>query len=226
MKYEKGLRYRIMILKRYGFHIRKYTLNKSVRDFYTRRCENKKTRNVELYEEIFSFIDGKNIDLDRFYYIYFEMGECLMELKRYGEACRYFEIAIDNVITESYKKNKSKFKSSHYNLFLKNYSKAIECFLKAEEFDNMDYYNNLNMYCENKYNRSSEVMGDLYASHGAKNLAKKYYDKKIYELENMPIIRHRDYDPYVDGYLKEEYDEEVKKQKAEINRIYEKIQSL
>lgn len=42
----------------------------------------------------------------------------------------------------------------------------------------------------------------------------------------MPIIRHRDYDPYVDGYLKEEYEEEVKKQKAEINRIYEKIQSL
>ena len=139
MKYEKGLRYRIMILKRYGFHIRKYTLNKSVMDFYTRRCENKKTRNVELYEEIFSFIDGKNIDMDRFYYIYFEMGECLMELKRYGEACRYFEIAIDNVITESYKKNKSKFKSGHYNLFLENYSKAIECFLKAEEFDNMVY---------------------------------------------------------------------------------------
>ena len=42
----------------------------------------------------------------------------------------------------------------------------------------------------------------------------------------MPLLMLRDYDPYVDGYLKEEYDEEVKKQKAEINRIYEKIQSL
>ena len=226
MKYENGLRYKLMILKRYGFHIKKYLLNNSVRDFYAKRCENVKTRNIEMYEEIFSFIDGKNIDMDRFYYIYFEMGECLMELKRYGEACRYFEIAIDNVITESYKKNKSKFKSSHYNLFLKDYSKVIECFLKAGEFDKADYYNNLNMYCENKYNISSEDMGDLYASFGAKNKAKKYYDKKIYELENMPIIRHRDYDPYVDGYLKEEYEEEVKKQKAEINRIYEKIKSL
>ena len=55
---------------------------------------------------------------------------------------------------------------------------------------------------------------------------KNIMTKKIYELENKPIIRHRDYDPYVDGYLKEEYEEEVKKQKAEINRIYEKIQSL
>lgn len=226
MKYEKGLRYKLMILKRYGFHIRKYTLNKSVRDFYTKRCENVKTRNIGMYEEIFSFIDGKNIDMDRFYYIYFEMGKCLMELKRYGEACRYFEIAIDSVITESYNKNKSKFKSSHYNLFLKDYSEAIECFLKAGEFDNADYYNNLNMYCENKYNLSSERMGDLYASLGAKKQAKKYYDKRICEIDKITIKRLYDYDPYTNGYLEEEYNQKVKEKEDMKNGIFEKINSL
>lgn len=227
MKYEKGLRFKAMIFKRYGFDTGKYKLNKSVRESYLKkRCENKKKKNIEMYREIFSYIDGKPIDRARFYYIYFEMGECLFDLGKYSEASGYFRTAIDNVISESYKKNKSKFKSGHYDLFLNDYDKAIECFLKAGEFDYADYYINLNMYCESRHNRSSEAMGDFYASLGAKNLAKKYYDKRICEIDDWHIVRHRDYDPYTDGYLKEEYEKEVKKQKEEINKIFEKIKSI
>lgn len=227
MKYEKGLLFKLMILKRYGFDIKKYMLNKSIREFYAKkRCENGKKRNLKMYEEIFSFIDGKDIDKDRFYHIYFEMGECLFELERYGEACKYFKIAIDNVISESYKKNKFKFKSNHYNLFLEEYSEAIECFLKAKEFDSADYYNNLNMYSKNEFNLGSESMGDLFASLGAKNRAIKYYDRKISEIDKIVITRLHDYDPYRDGYFEEEYNREVQKKEDEKNRIFEKIKTL
>lgn len=227
MKYEKGLRFKAMTLRKYGFDRGKYKLNKSVRELYSqKRCENGKNKNPEMYREIFSFIGDKQIDKDRFYYIYWEMGECLFDLQRYGEASHYFKTAIDNVITESYRKNKSKFKSSHYELFLDDYDKAIQCFLNACEFDDADYYMNLNMYCKSKYPLSSEWMGDFYASRGAKNLAIKYYDKRICEINDWRIIRHRDYDPYRDGYLKEEYENELKKQKEEINKVFEKIKSL
>lgn len=217
----------MMNLRKYGFDIEKYKLNRSVRKFYTKKmCENDKKKNIEIYEEIFSFITDKPVDKDRFYYIYFEMGECLFRDGRYGKASKYFKTAIDNVITESYKKNKSKLKLKHYDLFLKDYDMAIECFLKSGQFDDADYYINLNMYCKSSYNLPSESMGDFYASRGAKNLAIKYYDKRICEINDWNIIRLRDYDPYRDGYLKEEYEEELKQQKKEIDKVFEKIKSL
>lgn len=166
MKYEKGLLFKIMILKRYGFDTEKYRLNKHVRECYAQKmCESGKP--LESYEEIFSFINDKPIDKDRFYYIYFEMGECLYELERYVEASEYFKIAIDNVITESSMKNNFKFKSSHYDPFLKDYFKAVDCFIKARKFDKADHYYNLNAYLKNCSRLSSEYMEELYASLGA-----------------------------------------------------------
>ena len=227
MKYEKGLLFKLMILKRYGFDIEQYKLNKSVREFYAqKRCENGKKRNVEMYREIFSFINGRDIDRDRFYYIFWEMGECLAELEQYGEACKYFKIAIDNVITESYKKNNLKFKSRHYDVFLKGYFKAVGCFIKASRFDDADYYDNLNMYLKDSSRLPCEYMGDLYASLGAKNPATKYYDEKICEIENIIITREYDYDPYRDGYLEDEYKRKMKRKEDEINRIFQKIKSI
>lgn len=224
MNYEKGLRYKTAILGRYHINIKKYRLNGQVREFYSYKiCENKKT--LDAYEEIISFIGNRDIDRDRFYYIYWEMAECLYHEKRYGEACEYFKIAIDNVIGKSYRKNVSKLKSGHYALFLKDYFMAVDCFIRAGRFDDADYYDNLNMYYKNYSKLSDEYMGDMYASLGAKNQAIKYYEKRRREV-NIHITREYHPDPYTDDAYKEIYEREIAKRNERVNEIDRKINSL
>lgn len=227
MKYEKRIRFKLMILRRYGLNIDKYKTNKMVRDIYLqKRQEMGKNRNLEKYWQILTFIGKKDIDKDRFHYIYWEIGECLFKLKRYNDASNYFKIAIDNAISSSYKKNKSKFKSQHYDYFLKNYQLAVLCFIKAGEFRQADYYFNLNMYCDGYTKLKDYYLAELYASLGAKNQAITYYDKIINEIDNIKIIKLTDYDPYVNGYLEEEYNQKVQEKEKRKEEIFEIIDSL
>ncbi|WP_296894139.1 hypothetical protein [uncultured Methanobrevibacter sp.] len=225
MKYEKDLIFKLLILKKYRFDIEKYKINNALRKFYNQKIS-ENGRTLKTYYEIIDYIGQNDIDKDRFYYIYWEMGECLYNAEKYSEASKYFKIAIDNVISENYKKNKFKFKSNHYSMFLERYCLSVKCFIKAKEFDNADYYYNLNMYSKNYPKYSNMEMGDLYASFKAKNQAIKYYEKEIHEIDKVAIYRQYDYDPYVDGYLEDEYKRKVKEKEDKINNIYRIIDSL
>jgi len=221
------LRFKLRTLKKYGFDIDKYKLNHKIREFYLqKKCEMGKKRDLEKYFEIISFIDEKDIDFERFYYIYFETAEELYKQKRYDEACRHYQIAIDNVISPSYRKNKSKLKSKHFKLFLKNYCFAVDCFLKAGMFTKADYYDELNMYQKGITKLSDETKAEVYASLGAKEVATKYYLKIIDEIDREVITRQYDYDPYTNGYLEEKYKKEVTDKEARIRRYIHKIDSL
>lgn len=219
---EKDLLFRLMTLKKYHFNIKKHNLNRDIRKFYTQKTFN----NINSYYEMIDYISQKDIDKDRFYYIYWEMAECLFKDEKYGEAAKYFKIAIDNVISKSYKKNRFKFKSKHYSMFLEHYCTAIKCFIKAKEFDSADYYYNLNIYSKNYPKYSNMEMGNLYASMGAKNQAIKYYEKEIYKIDKTVIRQLHDYDPYVNGYLEEEYKRKVKEKEEKINNLFKIIDSL
>ena len=227
MEYEKGIRFKSLILRKYGFNIEKYRINKATREFYLqKRCEMGKWKNLEKYTEILNFISKKDIDMDRFHYIFWQIGECLYELERYGEASKYFKIAIDNVICESYRKNRSKLKSKHYTHFLRNYQLAVLCLIKSKEFSQADYYFNLNMYSDNYTKLDNRYLADMYASLGAKNQAITYYDKIIKAIDKIHITKLTDYDPYVNGYLEEEYNQKVKEKEKSKEEIFEIIDSL
>ena len=225
MKYKKDLLFRLILLKRYNFSVKKHRLNRKVEKFCMEKIS-EKGRNIEAYNEIMDYISQKDIDKDRFYYICWEMGECLFRDERYGEASGYFKAAIDNVISESYKKNRFKFKSKYYSLLLERYCTAVKCLIKAGQFDDADYYWNLNIYSKNYPKYGNRRRGDLYASLGAKNQAIKYYEKKIDELDKTVITQQYDYDPYVNGYLEEEYKRKVKENNDEINHLWKTIKSL
>ena len=213
MKYEKDLIFKLLILKKYRFDIEKYKINNALRKFYNQKIS-ENGRTLKTYYEIIDYIGQNDIDKDRFYYIYWEMGECLYNAEKYSEA------------SKNYKKNKFKFKSNHYSMFLERYCLSVKCFIKAKEFDNADYYYNLNMYSKNYPKYSNMEMGDLYASFKAKNQAIKYYEKEIHEIDKVAIYRQYDYDSYVDGYLEDEYKRKVKEKEDKINNIYRIIDSL
>ena len=139
MKYEKGLIFKLLILKKYLFDIEKYKINNALRKFYNEKIS-ENGRTLKTYYEIIDYIGQKDIDKDRFYYIYWEYANILYDLKQYGDASEYYKKAIDNVITDSYHENNFKFKSKHYKLFLKEYPKAIDSLIKSREFDDVDYY--------------------------------------------------------------------------------------
>lgn len=227
MEFEKDLRFKLMIFRKYKFNFEKYLQGKEIREFYMqKKRENGKKRNLKMYEEILSFIGAKDIDKERFYYIYFEYACELYKLERYDEACMYFKIAIDNVISDSYRKNRSKLKSAHFKLFLEKYSHAVDCFIKAEKFVDADYYDELNMYFENKDGLSNSAKGNYYAELGAREVAIKYYEKVIEEIDGETIVRHYDYDPYTNGYLEEEYNRKVAEKEERKQRYIDKINSL
>lgn len=227
METEKGLRFKLLILRKYKFNLEKYRQGKIIREFYLQKIrENAENRNPEMYEEILSFIDGKDIDKERFYYIYFELAEELYGLERYDDACKYFKIAIDNVISPDYKENKFKLKSKHFKPFMKNYHVAVDCFLKAGRFNDADYYDELNMYNENAKILSNEHKAEFYAQLGGKDVAIKYYEKVIDEIDRDEIVRLYDYDPYTNGYFEEKYKKEVAEKNNKKRKYINIIRSL
>ena len=227
METEKGLRFKLLIFRKYKFNFEKYRQGKSIREFYLqKRSSNDENRTLKTYEEILSFIDGKDIDKERFYYIYFELAEELYGLERYDDACKYFKIAIDNVISPDYRENKFKFKSKHFKPFMKNYHVAVDCFLKAGRFNDGDYYDELNMYNENAEILSNEHKAEFYAQLGGKDVAIKYYEKVIDEIDREEIVRLYDYDPYTNGYFEEKYKKEVAEKNNKKRKYLNIIRSL
>ena len=221
MEFEKDFIFKILILKNYGMDFKKYKENHMIRKQYLQKCNS-----IDDYENIIWHIEKDNLDKDRFYYIYWEHANILYDLKQYGEASEYYKKAIDNVITDSYHENKFKFKSNHYKFFLKEYPKAIDSLIKSREFDDVDYYDELNLYSKTGLELSWERKGDFYAELGAKNVALKYYEKHLQSLKNIYIRREYDYDPYVNGFLEDEYKEKVKKKNEKIQAFKDKANSL
>lgn len=215
MTLEKGLRFKLLILKRYNLHLKRYIENRKIRKVYL--AEND-------IDKILSFASAHEMDSDRFYYIYWKKAEQLYELKKYKEASNYFTLAIDNVITGSYKKNKSKFKSKHYDLLLENYPKAMDCLLKSDKYWELDYYTELNMYSYTGKPETYEEMGDFFLRHKQNDLAIKYYEKELVRISWRIIVRRYAYDPYYDNELEIEYKEKLEKQKIDEKRVLEKIE--
>ena len=75
-------------------------------------------------------------------------------------------------------------------------------------------------------NCQTKKKGDFYAELGAKNIALKYYEKHLKSLKNIYIERKYDYDPYVNGYLEDEYNEKVKKKNEKIQDFKDKVNSI
>lgn len=215
MALEKGLRFNLLLLKRYNLHLNRYIENRKIRKVYL--AEND-------IDKILSFASAHDMDPDRFYYIYWKKAEQLYELKKYEAASNYFTLAIDNVITDSYNKNKSKFKSEHYNLLLENYHKAMDCLFKSNKYWELDYYTELNMYSPTGEPETCEEKGDFFLRHEQKELAIKYYEKELVNISWRPIVRKYAYDPYYDDALKTEYEEKIEEQKKDENRVLEKIE--
>jgi hypothetical protein len=217
MTLEKGLRFKLLLLKRYNINFKRYWENRKIRKYWLNESD---------IDKVLAFISQNNFDKDRFYYIYWKKAEQLYELKKYSKAANYYLTAIDNVISSSYKKNKSKFKTSHYDLLLNNYKKAMQCLIKSERFEELDYYRELNMYSDTGEPRTNEEKGDYFRKNGQNDLAYKYYKKAFSKICSRSITRQYDYDPYVDGYLEDQYKEELKKQNEDLGRISKKINSL
>lgn len=217
MKFENGLRFKALLVKRYGINLKRYLENRKIRKYWL---------SEEDIDKVLEFVSQENHDLDRFYYIYWKKADQLYKLEKYGEAADYYMTAIDNVISESYKKNKSKFKSGHYDLLLNNYKRALHCLAESNRFEEFDYYKELNMYSDTCEPKTNEEKGDYFLKHGQNELAYKYYKKAFSKIRSRVITRQYDYDPYVDGYLEEEYREELKKKNDDLERVLEKINSL
>ena len=75
---------------------------------------------------------------------------------KFKENSKYYRKTIDNVISDSYHENNFKFKSKHYKLFLNQYPKAIDSLIKTRQFDDADYYDNLNLYSKTGLELSNE----------------------------------------------------------------------
>lgn len=221
MEFEKDFIFKMLILKKYKLDFEKYRKNRMIRKHYLQKCES-----IDDYATIIRNIEKENLDKDRFYYIYWEYANLLYDLKQYIEASKYYRKTIDNVISDSYHENNFKFKSKHYKLFLNQYPKAIDSLIKTRQFDDADYYDNLNLYSKTGLELSNEKKGDFYAELGAKNIALKYYEKHLKSLKNIYIERKYDYDPYVNGYLEDEYNEKVKKKNEKIQDFKDKVNSI
>lgn len=217
MALEKGLRFRLLLLKRYNINLKKYLENRKIRKFWLSEDD---------IDKVLEFASKRNHDRDRFYYIYWKKADQLCGLEKYGEASDYYLTAIDNVISNSYKKNKSKFKSGHYDLILDNYKRALSCLAESNRFEELDYYKELNIYSDTGEPKTNEEKGDYFLKHGQNDLAYKYYKKAFSEIRSRAITRQYDYDPYADGYLEDKYKDELEKQNGDLGRVLEKINSL
>lgn len=217
MKFEKGLRFKVLLLKRYGINPKRYLENRKIRKYWLSEDD---------IDKVLEFASKRNHDKDRFYYIYWMKAEQLYGLEKYSEAADYYLTAIDNVISSSYKKNRSKFKSKHYDLFLNNYKRAIQSLAKSDRFKELDYYKELNIYSDTGKPRGNEEKGDCFLKHWQNDLAYKYYEKAYSENDSIVITRQYDYDPYVNGYLEDRYKEELEKKNEDLRRINGKINSL
>lgn len=217
MKFEKGLRFKALMLKRYCMNPKGYLEDRKIRKCWLSEDD---------IDRVIEFASKRSHDRDRFYYIYWKKADQLYGLEKYGEAADYYMTAIDNVISNSFKKNRSKFKSGHYDLLLNNYKRALSCLAESNRFEELDYYKELNIYSDTGEPRKNEEKGDYFLKHGKNELAYKYYEKALSEIRSRVITRQYDYDPYVNGYLEDKYNEELEKQNGDLRRIHEKINSL
>lgn len=217
MALEKGLRFKLLLLKRYNINFKKYLENRKIRQYWLNESD---------IDKVLAFISKKDFDKDRFYYINWKKANQLYELKKYDEAANHYLISIDNVISSSYKKNKSKFKTGHYDFLLNNYKKAMKCLVKSNRFEELDYYTELNMYSDTGEPTTNEGKGNYFLKHKQNYLAYKYYEKALSEIDSRVIVRQYDYDPYVNGYMEDKYKEELEKQDNDRKRVLEKINSL
>lgn len=217
MTLEKGLRFKLLLFKRYNLNLKKYLENRKIRKYWL---------NEDDIDKVLEFASKRNHDKDRFYYICWEKADHLYGLEKYSEAADYYLTAINNVITGSYKKNRSKFKTGHYDLLLNNYKRALSCLAESNRFEELDYYKELNIYSDTGEPRKNEEKGDYFLKHGQNDLAYKYYKKAFSEIRSRSVTRQYDYDPYVDGYLEDKYKAELEKKNDDLKRVHEKINSL
>ncbi|MBR3140415.1 MAG: hypothetical protein IKF11_06075, partial [Methanobrevibacter sp.] len=84
MALEKGLRFKLLLLKRYNINFKKYLENRKIRQYWLNESD---------IDKVLAFISKKDFDKDRFYYINWKKANQLYELKKYDEAANHYLIS-------------------------------------------------------------------------------------------------------------------------------------